>query len=115
VKKIIVDNELISYCGLYCGSCKNYLKEKCPGCRTSGKYQKCKMRPCCLKNNLTSCADCKDFKNVLECKKYTNKLWNFLEFVFRTKRSACIELIREKGYDEFAQYMAEKKLTVLKR
>jgi len=115
MKEVIANKELISYCGLYCGACKSYLREKCPGCRTNRKYKKCKMRPCCIDNNYTSCADCKDFKDVMDCKKYTNILWNVLEFLFRTRRSACIDLIREKGYDAFAKHMAEKRLVTLKR
>ena len=115
MKEIIIDQEFVSYCGLYCGACKNYLKEKCPGCRTDGKYKKCKMRPCCLENNYRSCADCTEFGNVKDCNKYTNSLWNFLEFLFRTNRTACIDFIRKNGYEQFARYMAENKLITFKR
>lgn len=115
MKEVIADQELISYCGLYCGACKSYLKEKCPGCRIDGKYKKCKMKPCCIENNYQSCADCKEFVNVMDCTKYTNKLWNIMEFLFQTKRSACIDYIRKEGYESFANHMAEKKLVAFKR
>ena len=115
MKKIIADQQLISYCGLYCGCCKAYIKEKCPGCNQNGKYKKCKMRPCCIENNYLSCADCIEFTDVMECKKYTNTIWNILEFIFRTKRAACVDLIREIGYKEYSKFMAEKKLVTIKR
>lgn len=115
MKEIIADKNLIAYCGLYCGACKSYLKEKCPGCREKGKYKKCKMRPCCIENNYLSCADCKEFEDAMKCDKFTNKLWNIMEFIFRTKRSVCLDLIIEKGYDDYALYMAKKKSMVIKK
>lgn len=115
MREIVANEELVSFCGLYCGACKSYLKEKCPGCREKGKYKKCKMRPCCIEKKISSCADCQDFKNVMDCSKYTNKLWNIFEFVFRTRRSDSIGFIKEKGYETFAEYMAENKLVVHKR
>ena len=115
MKAIVVDETLIAYCGLYCGACKKFIKEECLGCYQKGRYKKCKMRPCCLENNYRSCADCKEFEHVMECKKFTNPLWNILEFIFGTKRSASIDFIREKGYSSYANHMAEKKLAVIKR
>jgi hypothetical protein len=32
MKAIVADAGLVAYCGLYCGACKAYLKEKYPGC-----------------------------------------------------------------------------------
>ncbi len=31
MKEIVSDPKLVAYCGLYCGACKRYLQEKCPG------------------------------------------------------------------------------------
>ena len=115
MKQINADKQLISYCGLYCGCCKSYLKDKCPGCRQNGKYKKCKMKPCCIENEYISCADCTEFTNVMECKKFTNRLWNLLEFIFRTQRVDCIRLIKEKGYEEYANFMAKNKIMVMKK
>jgi hypothetical protein len=28
MKEIVADSKLVAYCGLYCGACKSYLKEK---------------------------------------------------------------------------------------
>ncbi len=32
MRTIQEDVELVAHCGLYCGACKAYLKEKCDGC-----------------------------------------------------------------------------------
>ena len=32
-KQIIADENLISYCGFYCGACPKFLKEQCKGCK----------------------------------------------------------------------------------
>jgi len=115
MKDITAEKDLVSYCGLYCGACKSYLKEKCPGCRIDGKYKKCKMRPCCLEHEYQSCADCTEFPNVADCGIYSNRFWDIMEFFFRTQRSACIDMIKRVGYQDFAEHMAENKLVVLKR
>lgn len=109
------DVNLVSYCGLYCGACKSYLKGRCSGCLEQGKYKKCQMRPCCLENQYRSCAECKEYPDPMDCNKYTNSLWNFFEFVFRTKRSKCIDFIKQKGYEEFARLMSSQKKVTLKR
>lgn len=113
--EIQTDVILVSYCGLYCGACKSYLKGRCPGCLKQGKYKKCRMRPCCLENNYRSCAECKDYIDVMDCKKYTNPLWNLFEFVFRTQRSRCIAYIKQHGYEKFARLMSKKNAVTLKR
>ena len=42
MKEIVADTNLIGYCGLYCGACKRYLKDKCPGCHKNEKAAWCK-------------------------------------------------------------------------
>jgi phage FluMu protein Com len=37
MKQIVSSPELIALCGLYCGACKAYLSDKCPGCRENNK------------------------------------------------------------------------------
>lgn len=37
MKEIAKNTDLIAYCGLYCGACKSYLMEKCPGCHETQK------------------------------------------------------------------------------
>jgi hypothetical protein len=106
---------LIAYCGLYCGSCRSYLKGKCPGCEQNAKASWCAVRTCNKEHAYKSCADCKEFSNPMECKKYNNVISKIFGFVFRSDRGACIAMIKEKGYDGFAAYMSENKLQSIKR
>src|SRR5512133_3501151 len=104
-KEITADSKLIAYCGLYCGACGSYLKGKCPGCDKNEKASWCKIRECCRENNFKSCADC-DKTDLADCKKYNNFMSRIIGVVLNSDRSACIRLIRQTGYDEFAMEMA---------
>ncbi len=115
MKDIITDKTLISKCGLYCGSCPKYLKDKCPGCDGYENATWCKLRSCCIEHGYGSCADCKEFENVMECKKYNNFISRVIGFVLRSDREAGIKMIKEKGYEEFATYMAENKLISIRK
>ena len=114
-KQIIADIDLIAYCGLYCGACKSYLKDRCPGCKENEKAKWCKIRTCCIENKYASCADCKEFENVSDCKKFNSFLSKIFAFIFRSDRKACIQMIKDNDYEFFAKEMAEKKLQTIKR
>ena len=55
--------EKLSFCGIYCGGCKNYKKNmNCVGCR----YEKelvndCPTRSCAIKRGFLHCGECKSF------------------------------------------------------
>ncbi|MCX6251395.1 MAG: DUF3795 domain-containing protein [Bacteroidetes bacterium] len=115
MKEITADKNLIAYCGLYCGSCKSYLKDKCPGCHENNKAGWCKIRACNIEHGYQSCADCKDFTDVMECKKFNNFMSKIFAVLFKSDRKACIAMIRESGYEGFARFMAENKLQSIKR
>ncbi|MBN1144937.1 MAG: DUF3795 domain-containing protein [Bacteroidales bacterium] len=103
--EIIADKELIAYCGLYCGACRNYLKGKCPGCAGNMKAAWCTIRKCCLENDLKSCADC-NLMSLDNCKKFNNFVGKVFGIIFNSDRAACIAAIKGKGYDTFAAEMA---------
>jgi len=113
-KEIIADPSLIAFCGLFCGACPSYLKRKCPGCRENTKATWCKIRECNLENDFNSCADCKSIE-LMECKKFNNLISKIMAIAFNSNRKACIEHIKEKGYDGFAAEMADAKRVSLKR
>jgi hypothetical protein len=115
VKTVAANQKLIAFCGLYCGACRQYLQEKCPGCRDNVKAAWCQIRKCGLENHYASCADCGQFSQVIDCKKYNNFMARVFGFVFRSNRAGCIDLIKKQGYAGFAQYMAENKLQTIKR
>ena len=103
-----IDKNLVAFCGLYCGECKAYKKGKCPGCQKNEKATWCKVRTFCLEKKICSCADCQDFANASECKKFTNFFSKLFAFVFSSDRQACINMIKEKGYDAYAEEMAKR-------
>ncbi|MCP4135921.1 MAG: DUF3795 domain-containing protein [bacterium] len=115
MKEIVANKDLISFCGLYCGVCPKYLKEKCPGCQGNEKASWCTTRTCNMEHNYASCADCKEFTEVNDCKKFNNIISRIVGFVLRSDRRGGIQLIKDKGYDGFAQEMTEKKQMTVKR
>ena len=112
---VAANPKLVAYCGLYCGACKAYLKGKCPGCAENVKAGWCKVRKCCIENNYTSCADCKQLEDFSKCKEYNTFMAKLFGFIFRSDRKACINRIKEIGVEQFAGEMAEKGLQSIKR
>ncbi len=104
--EFVADPGAIAFCGLYCGACKRYLRGKCPGCAGNEKASWCKIRSCCLEAELRSCADCRQVSELAQCKKLNNLMGKIFALIFRSNRQACLELIRERGYEEYAAYMA---------
>ncbi len=115
MKKVVSDIDLIAYCGLYCGACRKYLREKCYGCQKNEKASWCKVRTCCIEYSYNSCADCRIAEDPKECKKLNNLISKLFALVFRSDRFACIESIKKKGYEEYAKEMAEKGMITIKR
>lgn len=105
MKQILKNSGLVAYCGLYCGACKRYLNDKCPGCRENTKATWCKLRTCCIDNHFGSCADCAEFADPNDCAKFNNFISKIFAFIFRSNRKACIEQIRVKGLDGHAEIM----------
>lgn len=115
MREITVNPELVAACGLYCGACRQYLQEKCPGCRANAKATWCKTRSCNLAAEQKTCAECKQYSDPMLCKKYNNVMTKFFSFVFRSNRAACIAQIRSIGLEGHARRMAELKSQTLKR
>ena len=115
MKEISAEKTLIAYCGLYCGACRKYLHEKCPGCLENSKAAWCKVRTCCIEHSYRSCADCLSFNNLKDCKKLNNFIARLFSLLFKSDRFACIASIREKGYDSHAQEMAAKQIMSIKK
>jgi hypothetical protein len=115
MKEIIADKKLVAACGLYCGACRKYLVERCPGCAENEKASWCKIRSCTKVKGIASCADCKEFAEVNDCKKYNNFISRVFGALFKSDRRACIEAIRKNGYDAYATDMATTKRQTIKR
>ena len=115
MREIIKDSKSIAYCGLYCGACKSYLNEKCPGCQKNEKAAWCSVRKCCIENGKLSCADCQVHASASECKKFNNIFSKLFGFIFGSDRQASINFIKEKGYEAYAEEMAAKKAQSIKK
>jgi hypothetical protein len=115
MKKIVADSGLVAYCGLYCGSCKGFLKDKCPGCHRNEKATWCGVRTCCIGSGYASCAECKEFGDPNDCKKFNNAISKVIGFVLRSDRRACIYQIKEIGIQGHAENMAAMKRQTIKR
>jgi hypothetical protein len=115
MKEVLSNPDLVAYCGLYCGACGSYLKEKCPGCHENEKAKWCKIRVCCIDNQYLSCADCKQYDNPNDCKMFNNFMAKIFSLIFRSDRPACIQQIKELGIQGHADNMAETKRQSIKR
>ncbi|EKD82695.1 MAG: hypothetical protein ACD_39C01150G0003 [uncultured bacterium] len=115
MKAITANIEMVAYCGLYCGACASYLKERCPGCHDNQKASWCKIRTCCMEKGYLSCADCRDFSDPQQCSKYNNFISKIVGFVLRSDRAACIKQIKKSGIQGHAEIMAREKKQTIKR
>ncbi len=114
MREIVSDSKLVACCGLYCGACGAYLKEKCPGCHDNEKAGWCKVRACCLEAGYSSCADCRGFLDPKDCRKFHNFISRIIGFVLRSDRGACIAKIRQKGIESHAMEMAASRRQTIK-
>jgi len=115
MKEITADANAIAFCGLYCGACGKYLKDKCPGCQGNDKASWCKVRTCCMEKEIRSCADCDEFEDLSQCAKLDNFMARMFGFFFRSDRMASLALLRQKGYDDYAAHMTSIKRQSLPR
>ena len=118
-KQINRDENLISYCGFYCGACPTYISGKCEGCRGDSPkcavgVKKCQVKQCCVENEFFTCADCTKYESTRECKKYNPLSIKFGEWASSTSSRKGIEMIREKRQAEFLTYMTDKSWVTIK-
>lgn len=102
---IEVNTELVSFCGLYCGSCGKHKSGKCPGCAKNEKASWCAIRTCNLERNYKSCADCSAEERE-KCKKLNNFIGKVFSLIFNSDRKAGLKMISDIGYTGFAEHMA---------
>lgn len=115
MKEIVSNPTLVAYCGLYCGACRSYLREKCPGCHDNEKARWCKIRVCCMEPGYATCADCAEFKNPNDCRKFNNMMAKVFGLLFRSDRAACVAQIRELGVQGHADRMTEQRRQTIRR
>jgi len=98
-----VDVEKIGCCGADCKTCKPFIDGYCKGCKLGyGEGERdiakarCKIKVCCLKQNLKTCADCSLYPSCETLGSFYNKKG----YKYKKYKQA-IEFIRENGYDRF--------------
>ncbi|MGV8827314.1 MAG: DUF3795 domain-containing protein [Breznakibacter sp.] len=109
-----MNENLVSYCGLYCANCRKFQNKKCPGCQENVKASWCKIRTCCQNNQYTTCADCTE-KEASTCSHYNNGISKFFEIVFRSDRKSSVAYIKAHGRAAFTQLMVDQNRMVIKK
>jgi hypothetical protein len=115
MKPIVSDVALVAHCGLYCGACRAYLKGRCPGCHGNQKATWCKVRTCCMTSGYATCADCREYGEPRQCRKFDNFIARVFGWVFRSDRAACIAQIKRVGLQGHAEDMARQRRQTIGR
>jgi hypothetical protein len=113
INPVQFDRTLIAPCGMNCGTCLGYLREKnrCPGCRVFSmdkavSIQRC-IIPGCEHLSKTKSGFCYD------CGKFPCRRLKQLDLRYRTKyRTSFIEnlmMIKEKGMETFLEFESERR------
>jgi hypothetical protein len=113
IKPVTFQKHLIAACGMNCGTCIAYLrdKNKCPGCRISSvdkavSVKRCIVTKCNYLEKTTSkfCYDCE----VFPCQRIKN-----LDKRYRTKYGTSfienLKMIKEEGLDKFLVFEAKRR------
>jgi recombinational DNA repair protein (RecF pathway) len=68
-----------------------------------------------MEHNYSSCADCKEFSDPKQCKKFNNFISKIFGFVFQSDRAACISQIKKLGLQGHADNMTQQKRHSIRR
>jgi hypothetical protein len=115
MREIKEDVNLVAFCGLYCGACGAFLKERCNGCAGNEKATWCKIRICCKNKNIVTCAECDEYPDPKDCKKFNNLMSRMFGLLFKSDRPACIAQIKKSGTAGHAKKMTELQKHSLKK
>lgn len=108
--KVFFDKKLIAPCGMNCGTCIAYLREKnrCPGCRTLSEDKAVSVHRCII----PKCPhlDITRSKFCYECEKFPCRRIKQLDKRYTTKyKTSFIEnlmIIKEQGINKFLIFEA---------
>jgi len=109
MRPVLANPDLVACCGLYCGACGAYLKEKCEGCRKSLKNGWCGVKKCANEKGIATCADCQAFPHPMDCGKFNSFISRVIGRLFNSNRAACVGEIKQLGLKVYAAKMAEQK------
>ena len=111
--KVSFDKSMIAPCGMNCGTCLAYLREKnrCPGCRISSSEKAVSVKRCVV----TKCNYLEKTKSKFcyECEKFPCKRIKQLDKRYSTKyRTGFIEnllMIKDHGIDHFLEFESQRR------
>ena len=69
----------------------------------------------CEENQYQTCADCEEYDNPRECRKFSNLMSKLFALIFRSDRGACIDNISELGIQNYADKMTALKQQSIKK
>lgn len=107
------DASLIAPCGMNCGTCIGYLRDKntCPGCRVRSDDKAVSVRRCII----TKCEYLAGTtsKFCYECEKFPCRRMKQLDKRYRTKYSTSfienLTIIKEKGMSDFLLFESNRR------
>lgn len=103
-----MEEKLIAACGMNCGICMAYLREKnrCPGCRGDWEKDRTYLRKCVIRNCERLAKNNWKFCNS-KCEKFPCLRLKNLDKRYRTKYGMSmienLKMIEERGIEEFVK------------
>jgi len=113
INRVQFDRSLIAPCGMNCGTCLGYLREKnrCPGCRVFSMDKAVSIQRCII----PGCEHLAKTKSgfCYDCGKFPCRRLKQLDLRYRTKyRTSFIKnllMIKEKGMETFLEFESERR------
>ena len=111
--QVSFDKFLIAPCGMNCGTCIAYLrdKNKCPGCRVYSADKAISIQRCIIPKCVH--LDKTESKFCYECEKYPCKRVKQLDIRYRTKYNTSfienLAMIKEKGIEKFLDFESKRR------
>ncbi len=111
--QVSFDKSLIAPCGMNCGTCIAYLrdKNKCPGCRVYSADKAISIQRCIIPKCVH--LDKTESKFCYECEKYQCKRVKQLDKRYRTKYNTSfienLTMIKEKGIVKFLDFESRRR------
>ncbi|MFA6451062.1 MAG: DUF3795 domain-containing protein [bacterium] len=110
-KELNIANKLIAPCGMNCGICKAYLRDKntCPGCRESDENKAVSCKRCIIKNCQVLSEN--NWKFCFKCGKYPCARMKSLDERYRRKyRMSMIENLKNIEEHGIRRFVRNEKL-----
>ena len=111
--QVSFDKSLIAPCGMNCGTCIAYLrdKNKCPGCRVYSADKAISIQRCIIPKCVY--LDKTDSKFCYDCGKYPCKRVKQLDKRYKTKYNTSfienLTIIKEKGIEKFLDFESKRR------